>query len=858
MQLLTRNGSSGARELPHFEHVLITRIVETTDIRTAIKRKVTEDYFVLPDTRSAYSYLIGYYNEYGTTPSVDLFKEKFPDFDFHTTSDPVAAVCDYLRQNKLYRDLVEMVEEGVVLTRESPATALDHFRRMVASLTTQHVLTRDMDITKTVQEIKAEYDRVAEGHGMLGCPWPWPKMNETTLGMQNGELVFWYARPKAGKCVVEGERVMGPDGSMTPIENLPSFLTVPSYTEATGKIRWATAERVVMGEKDCVAVTLKSGLRLRSSNEHLYMTPFGYRRICDLRPGDYVATALKLPTWTPGPSALQVPDAYFLGVLIGDGNFTRNEVQFTTADHEIREAVGVAATRFGAEVVMGSRSIEYRITGPERSYEERRGGNPVLNWLRELGIAPGSAHTKHIPYAIWTSSAQSLAAFLAGLLDTDGGIESKCVSWSSVSETLARDIQNAFLRFGIKAKLRSKITNFGTVAWIVSVYSTEQHRLLAEYVAPHLQLTRKRDALLTLSERQGVEKRNVDSIPYTDELFQLILREKGNKPWPRLNDTRTGYFSVGKLFRRTNRISRSLLRWLANEWESVELLKIADSDLQWEQIESIESIGRKQCYDVCIRDGQDPNYVAEGFIIHNTWLMVSTAVHAFKHGRRVLFITMEMPTEQIRRRAAAVWSKTNYQALRSGQLTVSERQRYFDDLDALSELDGFILSGGDENRGTGITALGAKIQEYNPDIVFVDGVYLMHDDRGGKRSSDWQAISHITQDLKSLGKRANLPIVGSTQSNRQGEKTKGASLSEMAFSDSFVQDGDYVIRLIHGQKEKDDREAIVTLPGIREAPGCTFTINALFAEDLSQKHVAETQEEIDEFLAGTDDAAVVR
>ena len=128
--------SSGARDVPQFEQVLITRVIETTDIRTPIKRRITEDFFVLPETRAAFSYLRGHYQEYGTTPSVELFKEKFPDFEFHTTSDSVAAVCDHLRHNKLYRDLAEMTEEGVRMLVDDPGTALDHFRTMVASLTT--------------------------------------------------------------------------------------------------------------------------------------------------------------------------------------------------------------------------------------------------------------------------------------------------------------------------------------------------------------------------------------------------------------------------------------------------------------------------------------------------------------------------------------------------------------------------------------------------------------------------------------------------------------------------------------------------------------------------------------------------
>jgi replicative DNA helicase len=194
----------------------------------------------------------------------------------------------------------------------------------------------------------------------------------------------------------------------------------------------------------------------------------------------------------------------------------------------------------------------------------------------------------------------------------------------------------------------------------------------------------------------------------------------------------------------------------------------------------------------------------------------------------------------------------DYNALRTGRLTPKEEKLYFEDLEAFSENDPFILSGDDEDKG-GVMSITAKIKEYDPDIVYVDGVYLMHDDRTNKRTSDWQGIAHITQDLKRMAKQQNIPIVGSTQANRSAEKSKGDSKSEVAFGDAFTMDADYLIRIIYEKTHQEDHEAIITIPAIREAAGCTFTINAHFAKDLSQKYVANTEEEADALLAGTDE-----
>jgi replicative DNA helicase len=198
----------------------------------------------------------------------------------------------------------------------------------------------------------------------------------------------------------------------------------------------------------------------------------------------------------------------------------------------------------------------------------------------------------------------------------------------------------------------------------------------------------------------------------------------------------------------------------------------------------------------------------------------------------------------------------DYNLLRTGRLTPREEKIYFEDLEAFSENLPFILSGDDEDKG-GVMSVGAKIKEYAPDIVYLDGVYLMHDDRTNKRTTDWQGIAHITQDLKRLAKQLDIPIVGTTQGNRASAKTKGDSKEEVAFGDAFTMDADYLIRIIYEKSHEEDKEAVITIPAIREAAGCTFTVNAHFAKDLSQKYVAETEEEADTILAGTDEGSTI-
>jgi len=68
----------------------------------------------------------------------------------------------------------------------------------------------------------------------------------------------------------------------------------------------------------------------------------------------------------------------------------------------------------------------------------------------------------------------------------------------------------------------------------------------------------------------------------------------------------------------------------------------------------------------------------------------------------------------------------------------------------------------DAVNGITVSALSAKIEQLKPDIVFVDGVYLMLDDLTGEMNTP-QAITNITRALKRLAQKIDKPIVITTQ-----------------------------------------------------------------------------------------------
>lgn len=238
-----------------------------------------------------------------------------------------------------------------------------------------------------------------------------------------------------------------------------------------------------------------------------------------------------------------------------------------------------------------------------------------------------------------------------------------------------------------------------------------------------------------------------------------------------------------------------------------------------------------------------------------SWIALYCAVHAYLFSRkRVLFYTREMTPFLVAQRAAAMIAKVDYAAYKRGQLQPEIKAMMFQMLSELMDdekgitqhgqtahpacfvitTDRSVAAGG---GGGGVMWLQAKIRDLKPDIVFVDGMYLMKDDRSNTRSVDWKNIAGISQDLKLTAQDFDIPVVGVTQANRAADKSKGEDLTELSYADAIGQDADAVFRVRKkvriDENNAKHNEVYITAPGIREAVFDGIVINAEPATDFS-------------------------
>jgi archaellum biogenesis ATPase FlaH len=148
-------------------------------------------------------------------------------------------------------------------------------------------------------------------------------------------------------------------------------------------------------------------------------------------------------------------------------------------------------------------------------------------------------------------------------------------------------------------------------------------------------------------------------------------------------------------------------------------------------------------------------------------LMAKAAQEA---GKRVLYITFEMTCEEQEQRLDSYRAGFNDMKLLSGNITEEEWSRLEAAVAETENLPPLVFS---EDCMT-VTAIGAKIDLLKPDIVVVDGVYMMEDEIGESKGSP-QALANIVSSLKFMAMNREICIIDVTQSTPA--RTKGEVLN---------------------------------------------------------------------------------
>jgi hypothetical protein len=261
-------------------------------------------------------------------------------------------------------------------------------------------------------------------------------------GLPLSETVYTTSGPRPIGELKVGDLVSCPDGTVSPITGV-----------------------FPQGKRRVFKITFSDGAVARCDDQHIWNVhiadnsriPAGtFKNVQMLELLEHFNTGWKRIT-IPTLTKLEMPmaenyvpmDAYLLGLMLGDGTFAQR-MGYCTVDEELAQYVLANGIY---EVSPDSRS-GLRCFIPTQEIRDQVG---------ELGLKETRSHTKFVPTVYLNNSTEVRLSVLQGLMDTDGTIDKKgYVTFCSVSEQLAKDVQYLARSLGAKATLTSSLSgNYG-------------------------------------------------------------------------------------------------------------------------------------------------------------------------------------------------------------------------------------------------------------------------------------------------------------------------------------------------------------------------------------------------------------
>lgn len=186
-----------------------------------------------------------------------------------------------------------------------------------------------------------------------------------------------------------------------------------------------------------------------------------------------------------------------------------------------------------------------------------------------------------------------------------------------------------------------------------------------------------------------------------------------------------------------------------------------------------------------------------------------------RKGYRVLYITTEISKRRIAGRFYAVRNKLPYKAFRRGNLSKDKEAEFKKAVYELRDHEGLYVVGGDFDFTA--PALEAAIEESQPDMMVLDGAYLIKAE--GKSRTEMAA--NVFNDLKRLLHRHQITGVITSQLNRQANtKDKSTVNTEtIALTDAAGWNSDVVVGMIQSEDDKAAKRMFFKPLKVREGEG---------------------------------------
>jgi hypothetical protein len=258
------------------------------------------------------------------------------------------------------------------------------------------------------------------------------------------------------------------------------------------------------GLADTVKITTGKGFIIEGTLNHKVLSKETMVELQNLKIGDAINIDCSVK-WPSSCSFVDSHEAYCLGLLIGDGNYTdKYHIGFATKDIELIDSLQKSRL-FNNNWKQMSDIVHYKIFGKDT----------VSNFLNYWEIDKTYTKDKYIPNKILSADKVAMSSFISGLFDTDGHVQVSrkdggygiTVGFTNTSETLVKQLQYILTHYGIVAKVTKRDRN---VNWniVYELHITGKDTItFAKEIG--FKLSRKQDILTdAISKKKKASSRN--------------------------------------------------------------------------------------------------------------------------------------------------------------------------------------------------------------------------------------------------------------------------------------------------------------------------------------------------------------
>jgi intein/homing endonuclease len=379
------------------------------------------------------------------------------------------------------------------------------------------------------------------------------------------------------------------------------------------------------GTKECLKVTLRNGRHIKITPEHPMLTPNGWLRGEQLRIGDTLASANRVPFATT-PYQMGDHEVDLLAVLLSEGS-TTHHVGFTTADAPILDIMRKAANILGCDVNQRSK-YDHSLVG--RYFHDRT----AYDFCEKYGLMGKKAIHKTIPDAVFGLPEHQLARFLSVFWMCDGFVSnSNGPSVTLASEKMIRQIQHLLLKFSIQSRVCYRVAkcngkSFDSWNLTVCGHSFENFAKLPLW-------GQKAERAQRFANRDRNPNRGIPVVTsqLVNEFFKKMADSGVSINAAKISIGWNGHGGkqdvVAKIEGDRFKFKPTLVKAMTALAGCTDYDWLWSEDIYWDEIVSIEDIGEQRVFDLTVNSTHC--YIANDLVAHNTFSLAALGLWMLGH-----------------------------------------------------------------------------------------------------------------------------------------------------------------------------------------------------------------------------------